>query len=322
MTDLMHLRDVSVVHKIRGEGLFGSAAVHALTGATLTIRPGETVGVVGESGCGKTTLARVLVGLQRPSAGEVSFRGKSLWSMSARERRLTFGAHIGTVFQDPSTALNRRMSVQRIIADPLVVHQRGSRASRAERVRELMDLVGLPTAVADALPSQLSGGQRQRVAIARALALEPALLVADEPTSALDVSVRAQILNLLDVLQRELGLAMVFVSHDIQTVRRMSDRIVTMYLGRIAEEAPATGVSRHPYTHALFAATPRLLTATEPIPLRGRVPSATNPPSGCNFRTRCWRATPECGEALPPLTVEEPGVSYRCLHPMADEDQF
>ncbi|WP_370882595.1 oligopeptide/dipeptide ABC transporter ATP-binding protein [Kineosporia succinea] len=314
----MTLNGVSVVHRIRGRGLFGRASVHALTEATLSIRAGETVGVVGESGCGKTTLARVLVGLQRPTAGEVAFEGTSLWSMSARERRLMFGARVGTVFQDPSTALNRRLSVQRIIADPLVVHQR---RGRARRVRDLMDLVGLPSAVADAVPAQLSGGQRQRVAIARALALEPSLLVADEPTSALDVSVRAQILNLLDVLQAELGLAMVFVSHDIQTVRRMSDRIVTMYLGRIAEEAPATGVeevARHPYTHALFSATPRLLTTARPIPLRGRVPSATNPPSGCNFRTRCWRAGPECAQALPPLSTEPSGVAYRCLHPILE----
>jgi peptide/nickel transport system ATP-binding protein len=322
VTELMTLDNVSVVHKIRGKGLFGRASVYALTEASLTVRSGETVGVVGESGCGKTTLARVLVGLQRPTGGTVSFEGKPLWEMSPGERRLTFGARIGTVFQDPSTALNRRLSVQRIIADPLVVHRRGDRASRATRVRDLMQLVGLPSAVADAVPAQLSGGQRQRVAIARALALEPSLLVADEPTSALDVSVRAQILNLLDHLQSELGLAMVFVSHDIQTVRRMSDRIVTMYLGRIAEEAPAgpvEEVSRHPYTHALFSATPRLLTASRPIPLTGRVPSATNPPSGCNFRTRCWRATSECAGELPPLTVEELGTSevrYRCIHPI------
>ncbi|MBT0770718.1 ABC transporter ATP-binding protein [Kineosporia sp. J2-2] len=318
MSELITLSGVSVVHKTRAGGLLGSASVYALTEADLVVRAGETVGVVGESGCGKTTLARVLVGLQRPTAGVVGFRGRSLWEMSARERRLTFGASIGTVFQDPSTALNRRLTVQRIIADPLVVHGRGDRPGRAQRVRELMDLVGLPTAVADAVPAQLSGGQRQRVAIARALALEPALLVADEPTSALDVSVRAQILNLLDRLRSELGLAMVFVSHDIQTVRRMSDRVVTMYLGRIAEEAPAAAVeevARHPYTHALFSATPRLLTPARPIPLRGRVPSATNPPSGCNFRTRCWRATDECAQALPPLE-EEGEVRYRCLHPV------
>ncbi len=324
MSELMQLDNVSVVHRIRGKGLFGRASVYALTEANLTVRAGETVGVVGESGCGKTTLARVLVGLQKPTAGTVTFQGQQVWSMSAGDRRKTFGARIGTVFQDPSTALNRRLSVQRIIADPLVVHHRGDRASRATRVRQLMELVGLPTAVADAVPAQLSGGQRQRVAIARALALDPDLLVADEPTSALDVSVRAQILNLLSRLQSDLGLAMVFVSHDIQTVRRMSDRIVTMYLGRIAEEAPAGAIetsSRHPYTHALFSATPRLLTAARPIPLKGRVPSATNPPSGCNFRTRCWRATDECAAELPPLSVEE-GGSYRCIHPIRTSEDL
>jgi len=174
--------------------------------------------------------------------------------------------------------LNRRLSVARIIADPLVVHRVGSPARQRERVRELMSLVGLPDSIADAVPGQLSGGQRQRVAIARALALRPALLVADEPTSALDVSVRAQILNLLIELRQELDLAMVFVSHDIQTVRTMSDRIITMYLGRIAEEAPVADLpdgARHPYTRALFSATPSLLHETEPIVLHGPVPSAT-----------------------------------------------
>ena len=319
---LMTVDDVSVVHRVRGAGRRGRVQVQALTEATLDLRAGETVGVVGESGCGKTTLARVLVGLQRPTRGVVSYQGQSLWAMSAGERRRVIGAEVGVVFQDPATALNRRLTVRRIIADPLVVHRRGDRPAREQRVRELMDLVGLPAGVADAVPGQLSGGQRQRVAIARALALAPALLVADEPTSALDVSVRAQILNLLNRLQAELGLAMVFVSHDIQTVTRMSHRVVTMYLGRIVEQAPAGAVetvARHPYTHALFSATPRLLDATVPEPLRGGVSSATNPPSGCSFRTRCWRATPECAVALPPLVTERTAVGsveYRCLHPI------
>jgi peptide/nickel transport system ATP-binding protein len=181
-----------------------------------------------------------------------------------------------------------------------------------------MSLVGLPASVADAVPGQLSGGQRQRVAIARALALRPKLLVADEPTSALDVSVRAQILNLLIDLRERLGLAMVFVSHDIQTVRRMSDRIITMYLGRIVEEAPAVAVpayTHHPYMRALFSATPSLRHAVAPIVLRGPVPSATNPPSGCNFRTRCWKATQECAAEVPPLATAGAEHTYRCIHP-------
>lgn len=300
--NLLELKGVHVVHRIRSRRLFGHDNVYALTDANLTLNAGETVGVVGESGCGKSTLAKVIVGLQKPTQGTVEFRGK----------------HIGMIFQDPSTALNRRLPVTKIIRDPLDVHQEGTPAERADRVRELMSLVGLPTSVADAVPAQLSGGQRQRVAIARALALRPALLVADEPTSALDVSVRAQILNLLADLREKLGLAMVFISHDIQTVKKMSDRIVTMYLGRIVEQAPAEAVpqaTHHPYMRALFSATPSLLHTVEPIVLSGPVPSATNPPSGCNFRTRCWKATDECTAALPALVTAGADHTYRCIHP-------
>ncbi|WP_326952642.1 ABC transporter ATP-binding protein [Amycolatopsis sp. NBC_01286] len=308
--NLLELDGVHVVHQFRGANLFGHDSVYALTDAHLVVNPGETVGVVGESGCGKSTLAKVIVGLQRPTAGTVRFRGKPL------DRG--FGREVGMVFQDPSTALNRRLAVARIIRDPLDVHRVGTPDERDDRVRELMTLVGLPDSVADAVPGQLSGGQRQRVAIARALALGPALLVADEPTSALDVSVRAQILNLLLDLREQLGLAMVFVSHDIQTVKKMSDRIVAMYLGRVVEEAPAADLpeaARHPYTRALFSATPSLLHQVEPIVLTGPVPSATHPPSGCPFRTRCPKATGECAADLPPLAVADGGHTYRCIHP-------
>ncbi|MEU0048428.1 ABC transporter ATP-binding protein [Streptomyces sp. NPDC006309] len=324
MTAVVEVRDAHVVHRARGGGLFRRDRVYALTGAGLRVGAGETVGVVGESGCGKSTLAKVLVGIERPVRGTVSFRGRDLWTMPPAERRATVGAGVGMVFQDPSTALNRRLTVRRVLRDPLDVHARGTRAEREERVRELMGLVGLPGALADALPGQLSGGQRQRVAIARALALDPALLVADEPTSALDVSVRAQILNLLLDLRERLGLALVFVSHDIQTVRRMSDRVITMYLGRIVEETPAgriNGGARHPYTRALFSATPGLLHPVEPIPLTGPVPSATRPPSGCPFRTRCRQADAVCAEAMPDFTAaSQPGHRYRCHHPV-EEDQ-
>ncbi|MBP2325930.1 peptide/nickel transport system ATP-binding protein [Kibdelosporangium banguiense] len=314
MTSLLELDSVHVVHRIRSARLFGHDNVYALTDANLVLNEGETVGVVGESGCGKSTLAKVVVGLQRPTEGTVRFRGESLEKLGAAG----FGRHVGMIFQDPSTALNRRLPVTKIIRDPLDVHREGSPVERADRVRELMSLVGLPDSVADAVPAQLSGGQRQRVAIARALALRPALLVADEPTSALDVSVRAQILNLLVDLRERLGLAMVFISHDIQTVKKMSDRIVTMYLGRIVEQAPAEAVpqaTHHPYMRALFSATPSLLHAVEPIVLSGPVPSATAPPSGCNFRTRCWKATDECAADLPALVTAGADHSYRCIHP-------
>ncbi|MFJ3641807.1 ABC transporter ATP-binding protein [Streptomyces sp. NPDC090108] len=320
----MRVQDVHVVHRARGGGPFARDRVYALTGAGLTVAPGETVGVVGESGCGKSTLAQVLTGVRRPTSGTVSYRGRDLWAMGAAERRATVGAGTGMVFQDPATALNRRLPVRRILRDPLDVHRRGTRHAREERVRELMSLVGLPGALADALPGRLSGGQRQRVAIARALALEPGLLVADEPTSALDVSVRAQILNLLLDLRERLGLAMVFVSHDIQTVRRMSDRVITMYLGRIVEETPADRLAagaRHPYTRALFSATPGLLHPVEPIPLTGPVPSATRPPSGCPFRTRCRRADEACAQVMPDFSAaSQHGHRYRCHHPV-EEDQ-
>ncbi|MEN3613791.1 ABC transporter ATP-binding protein [Plantactinospora sp. ZYX-F-223] len=321
---LLELHDVHVVHRARSGGIFSRDRVYALTGADLTIAAGETVGVVGESGCGKSTLARVLVGLQRPTDGAVSFRGEDVWSMATSRRRSVIGSTTGMVFQDPSTALNRRLPVRTILRDPLDVHHRGTRRERDERVRELLDLVGLPSSAADLLPSQLSGGQRQRVAIARALALQPELLIADEPTSALDVSVRAQILNLLLDLKDRLGLALVFVSHDIQTVRRMSDRVVTMYLGRIVEQTPAQAVpqhARHPYTRALFSATPGLLSPIDPIPLVGPVPSATRPPSGCPFRTRCWKADEVCASAMPPVqtSTDRPDDHlFRCHHPVLD----
>ena len=321
---VIEVRDVHVVHKTRGGGLFDKERVYALTGADLAIAPGETVGVVGESGCGKSTLAKVLVGLQQPTSGVVSFGGRDVWSMSAAERRQHIGAGVGMVFQDPSTSLNRRMPVREILRDPLDVHERGTKPERETRVRELMALVGLPAFVADVLPSQLSGGQRQRVSIARALALEPGLVIADEPTSALDVSVRAQILNLLLDLKARLGIAMVFVSHDIQTVRRVSDRVVTMYLGRIVEQVPASLLpegARHPYTRALFSAAPGLLSPIDPIPLVGPVPSATRPPSGCPFRTRCWKATDVCATRMPsPEAGTANGGShheFRCYHPVA-----
>ncbi|MFD8303372.1 oligopeptide/dipeptide ABC transporter ATP-binding protein [Streptomyces sp. NPDC059690] len=323
MNAIVELSDAHVVHKARSGGLFTRDRVYALTGADLTVAPGETVGVVGESGCGKSTLAKVLVGIQRPTTGTVSFQGRDLWSMPAAERRTAVGGTTGMIFQDPSTALNRRLPVRQILRDPLDVHGRGTRARREERVRELMALVGLPRALADALPGQLSGGQRQRVAIARALALDPTLVVADEPTSALDVSVRAQILNLLLDLRERLGLALVFVSHDIQTVRRMSDRVITMYLGRIVEESPAAEVTaraRHPYTRALFSATPGLLNPVDPIPLTGPVPSATHPPSGCPFRTRCWKTDDVCASRMPDFSAASaPGHRFRCHHPVRED---
>lgn len=314
---IVELDGVHVVHTARTGGLLRRDRVHALTDANVTISKGEVLGIVGESGCGKSTMAKVAVGLQPPTHGTVRFRGEDLWSMPGSRRRKEFGSAMGVVFQDPSTALNPRMSVRRILRDPLDVHQRGGPLERESRVDELISLVGLPGHVGDAVPAQLSGGQRQRVAVARALALEPDVVVADEPTSALDVSVRAQVLNLLIDLRSRLGLGMVFVSHDIQTVRHLADRIAVMYLGRIVEEGPAEQIAadpRHPYTRALFSATPSLLHSSERIILHGPVPSATTPPSGCPFRTRCWKATDTCAEAFPAAESEN-GHTWNCVHP-------
>lgn len=258
---VIELKDLHVHHRTRSGGLFKPTYVKAVNGVDFSISRGETVGIVGESGCGKSTLASVLVGLQTPTSGQVLFHGKPAVKRNAAMRK-EFGRSVSVVFQDPSTALNPRMTIQDILVDPLAIHGIGTNASRIAKVRELLALVGLPQSAAEVTPSQVSGGQRQRVAIARALALGPDIIVADEPTSALDVSVRAQVLNLLSDLKRELNLGMVFISHDIQTVRYVSDRICVMYFGRIVEEGSAEQIFDHPtndYTKTLLGAAPSLL---------------------------------------------------------------
>ena len=260
-TPIIFLDDIRVTFKTRTGSLLHPNKVQAVRGLTLKLMPGETIGIVGESGCGKSTTANVMCGLQSPTSGKVYFKGQDVTKRTA-DMRKTIGRVISVVFQDPATALNARMTVRDQLADPMIVHKVGDKASRAKRVRELIEMVGLPESVLDALPGQMSGGQRQRVAIARALALRPDAIIADEPTSALDVSVRAQILNLLMDLKRDLGLAMVFISHDIQTVRYISDRIVVMNGGRAVEEGTAEQVFNNPkdeYTKLLLGAAPSLL---------------------------------------------------------------
>lgn len=260
-TPIIELKNVEVTFKARTGSLFKPNHVHAVRGVNMKIMPGKVLGIVGESGCGKSTTANVMCGLQQATAGEVYFMGKNVTKRSAEDRR-HIGSVVSVVFQDPATALNPRMSVRDQLADPLCVHKIGDEASREARVRELLGLVGLPLSALEALPGQLSGGQRQRVAIARALSLNPKAIIADEPTSALDVSVRAQILNLLSDLKRELNLAMVFISHDIQTVRYISDRIAVMNKGVVVEEGPAKELlanPQDPYTKTLLGAAPSLL---------------------------------------------------------------
>ena len=260
-TPIIFLDDIRVTFKTRTGSILHPNKVQAVRGLTLKLMPGQTLGIVGESGCGKSTTANVMCGLQQPTSGRVFFKGKDVTKRTAAERRL-IGRVISVVFHDPATALNARMSVHDQLMDPLVVHKIGDKASREARVQELIEMVGLPGSVLDALPGQLSGGQRQRVAIARALSLKPDALIADEPTSALDVSVRAQILNLLMDLKRDLGLSMVFISHDIQTVRYISDRIIVMNAGVAVENGTAEEVFSNPkdeYTKLLLGAAPSLL---------------------------------------------------------------
>ncbi len=288
-------------------GLFRRVTGHvrAVDGVDLEVRAGESYALVGESGSGKTTLGRCLMRLIEPTAGKVQFDGTELMALSASELRRC-RRHFQMIFQDPYGSLNPRLSVQRTIEEPLIVHQIGSREDRARRVAELLDTVGLPPSAATRYPHEFSGGQRQRVGIARALASEPKLLIADEPVSALDVSVQAQIVNLLADLQRDLGLSLVFIGHDLAVVEQLADRVAVMYLGQIVEEARSErlfAAPQHPYTVSLLSAIPR----PEPrrkggrIVLAGDPPNPAQPPPGCRFHTRCPIAIERCRTEAPAL---------------------
>ena len=269
------------------------------------IEPGTTLGLVGESGCGKTTTAKLVLLLEKPTGGEIRFDGESLASLDADGLR-RYRKSVQAVFQDPFASLSPRMRVGSIIAEPLVTNERLSAAELGTRLRKVLDLVGLPARSAQLFPHEFSGGQRQRIAIARALTLSPRLIVLDEPVSALDVSIRAQILNLLRDLQRELGLAYLFIAHDLAAVAHMSQVIAVMYLGRVVETGDArTLVSRprHPYTQALFAAAlpSHPDDSRDEIVLAGDVPSPLDPPSGCRFHTRCPKVMAHCSIDEPKL---------------------
>ena len=279
--------------------------VKAVDGVSLQIRDGETLGLVGESGCGKTTLVRTILGLTPPTGGAVRLGGTDFAHLGKRAQR-ELRPTMQVVFQDPYSALNPRMSVHELIAEPLRLNDRYS----AARVDELLEQVGLDPVMGDRLPATFSGGQRQRIGIARALALEPKLLVLDEPVSALDVSVQAQVINLLQRLQSELGLSYLFIAHDLGLVRRVSHRIAVMYLGRIVEQGPPEQIfqsPKHPYTRSLLDSIPishpsqRGTRARRQL-LDGEPPDPANPPSGCAFRTRCQYARDECAVQAPPLT--------------------
>ena len=286
--------------------VFGRArSVQAVSDVTLSIARGESVALVGESGSGKTTLGRMLLGLLRPTAGRISFDGMDLATVgAAQQRALRRGMQI--VFQDPQSSLDPRRPVGAQIADGLAIHNIVPPEARRARVADLLAQVGLPAAHSERYPHQFSGGQRQRIGIARALATGPDFLVADEPVSALDASVQAQVLDLLADLRARLGVAMLFISHDLAVVRSLCERVVVLYLGRVMETGPVAqvfGTPRHPYTQALLSAVPSLDPARRRsrILLAGDPPSATNPPSGCVFRTRCPIAIAECAAAVPPM---------------------
>ena len=292
--------------------------LRAVNDVSLHMRKGEVLGVVGESGCGKSTLARAIVRLETPRSGSIRIDGEDLAVMNARAlRRLR--PRVQMIFQDPYASLNPRMTVFDAIAEPMRAHRRLARQDLASEVSVLMDKVGLARRFVRKYPHEFSGGQRQRIAIARALALRPVLLLADEPVSALDVSVQAQIINLLAALQRETGLAMMFISHDLGVVRHLAQRIAVMYLGRIVETGPADAVfnaPRHPYTRALLAAIPVADPETERARVRpetrGEPPSPLHPPSGCAFHPRCPLARPECASETPVLTRCGAGYEVAC----------
>ena len=330
---LLELRGIVKAFALKSNSLFGGRgeSLQAVAGVSLELRRGETLGLVGESGCGKSTLARCIMRLMDLNAGQVIFDGDDISTLSPA-RLLPYRRRMQMVFQDPYGSLNPRRRVGSIIADPFAIHGIGTASERKRSVQELMALVGLNPEHYNRFPGDFSGGQRQRIGIARAIALRPEFIICDEPVSALDVSIQAQILNLLDDLQRDLGLTYLFISHDLSVVRHVSDRVAVMYLGKIVEIAPSEALhehTRHPYTRALLSAIPVFdadeSRAQEAVVLSGDPPSPLDPPSGCRFHPRCPRAQARCATDEPRLQArldDAPAHLTACHYPLADGEML
>ncbi|MBX9889846.1 MAG: dipeptide ABC transporter ATP-binding protein [Amoebophilaceae bacterium] len=319
--NLLDIQDLSktypIKHPIMGHTM---GKIHAVNGVSFTIRKGETLGLVGESGCGKTTLGRVILRLIEPTNGRIIFDGVDITHADASYMR-SIRKKMQIIFQDPYAALNPRMSIRSILEEPIKIHNLAhSQAERTQRIYQLLDYVQLSKEVLYKYPHEFSGGQRQRICIARALAVDPLFMVCDEAIAALDVSVQAQIINLLMDLQKELNLTYLFISHDLKVVEFIADHVAVMYLGKIIEAAPAAEIyknPKHPYTKALFSAIPTidLSRKKERIILQGDVPSPMELPTGCHFHPRCWKATDLCRNLYPEITREEEEHMFTCHHP-------
>jgi oligopeptide/dipeptide ABC transporter ATP-binding protein len=320
--ELLHVEKLVKYFPIRAGFLSGTVGhVHAVDGVSFGVRRGEAFGLVGESGCGKTTLAQTVVRLYQPDSGQILFDGKDIASLN-RSALQPIRRRIQMIFQDPYASLNPRMTVGAIVAEPLEIYGIGTAEQRQERVRDLLRTVGLHAYMINRYPHEFSGGQRQRIGIARALALQPEMIICDEPVSALDVSIQAQVINLLGDLQRQFGLTYLFIAHNLAVVAYVCDRIGVMYLGKLVELGSTEQVvsrPRHPYTQALLSAVPipKPGVKKQRTILTGDVPNPVSPPSGCRFRTRCPIARPNCGDAVPGLNEVEPGHWVACYY--ADE---